>query len=116
MVDVAVNYDFNRVMYVPAFIPDIEGFEYRDRAADRIAEGLKEVVKYAEGSNIIVVVEDFPNLLYPLSTINEVQFMLDSVPGLRLTLDNGNFLPGGDNLMEAYARLKSYVENIHIKD
>lgn len=116
MVDVAVNYDCDRVMVVPAFISDIEGFEDRDRAAARIAEGLKEVVKYAEGSNIIVMVEDFPNLLYPLSTISEMQFMLDSVPGLKLTLDNGNFLPGGDNLMEAYARLKAFVENIHIKD
>jgi hypothetical protein len=32
-------------MNVTAFIFDIEGFEDRDRAADRIAEGLKEVVK-----------------------------------------------------------------------
>lgn len=116
MVDVAVNYDCIRVMFVPAFTPDIEGFEDRNRAADRIAEGLREVVLYAEGSNVIVTVEDFPNLLYPLSTIKEVQYMLDSVPGLKLTFDNGNFLPGGDNLMEAYTRFKAYIENVHIKD
>ena len=116
MVDVAVSYDCARVMYVPAFGPDIEGFEDRPRAAARIAQGLREIVKYAAGKHVFVTVEDFPSLLYPLSTIAEVQSMLDSVPGLKLTLDNGNFLPGGDNLMEAYARFRPYIENVHLKD
>ena len=116
MVDVAVSYDCGRVMYVPAFGPDIEGFDDRSRAAARIAAGLREIVKYATARQVFVTVEDFPSQLYPLSTIAEVQFMLDSVPGLKLTLDNGNFLPGGDNLMEAYARFKPYIENVHLKD
>jgi sugar phosphate isomerase/epimerase len=116
MVDIAISYHCDRVMYVPAFGPDIEGFEDRSRAAARIAEGLREIVKYANGKHVFVTVEDFPSQLYPLSTIAEVQSMLDSVPGLKLTLDNGNFLPGGDNLMEAYARFKPYIENVHLKD
>jgi sugar phosphate isomerase/epimerase len=116
MVDTAVQYDCRRVMVVPAFKPDIEGFEDKSRAADRIGEGLKQVVIYAQDRGVSVTVEDFPIRVCPLSSISEVQFMLDSVPGLRLTLDNGNFLPAGDNLMEAYTRLKAYVENVHIKD
>jgi len=103
-------------MYVPALRGDIGGFDDRDRAAERIIEALNQIVDYARSRQVIVTVEDFPNLLYPLSTIDEVIYMLDSVPGLGLTFDNGNFLPGGDNLMEAYARLKQYIENIHIKD
>lgn len=116
MVDVAVDYGCHRVMYVPAFGPDIEGVEDRHRAAARIAEGLREIVRYAQGKSVFVTVEDFPSLLYPLSTIHEVQSMLDAVPGLKLTLDNGNFLPGGDDLMQAYACFKPYIENVHLKD
>lgn len=116
MVDIAADYGCERVMVVPALRPDVEGFEDRSRAAGRIAEGLNLLVDYARSCRVIVTVEDFPLLLFPLSTIREVQFLLDAVPGLRLTLDNGNFLPGGENLMEAYARFKPYIENVHIKD
>jgi sugar phosphate isomerase/epimerase len=116
MVDAAVQYGCSRVMVVPAIKTDIEGDPDKPRAADRIAEGLRQVVKYAQAQHVVVTVEDFPNLLYPLGSIAEIQFMLDSVPGLRLTLDNGNFLPGGGNLMEAYSQFKQYVENVHIKD
>jgi L-ribulose-5-phosphate 3-epimerase len=116
MVDIAADYGCERVMVVPALRPDVAGFEDRGRAVGRIVEGLRELVKYAQGCHIIVTVEDFPLLLFPLSTIREVQYMLDEVPGLRLTLDNGNFLPGGDSVMEAYARFKPYIEHVHIKD
>jgi sugar phosphate isomerase/epimerase len=100
-------------MVVPALGSDIEGYQDKNRAADRIAEGLRQVIAQ---QRVAVTVEDFPNLLYPLGTISEIQAMLDAVPGLRLTLDNGNFLPGGGNLMEAYHKFRPFIENVHIKD
>ncbi len=116
MIDTAVEYGCGRVMVVPAARGDIDGFSDRDRAAKRIAEGLNQIVGYAQSKQVTVTVEDFPLLLFPLSTVDELLYMLNAVPGLRLTFDNGNFMPAGGDMMEAYACLKPYIANVHIKD
>lgn len=116
MVDDAVKLQCPCIMVVPYNGSDICGTEDKPRAAARIVQGLREVVKYAEAFNITVTVEDFPDPLLPLGTVQEIGYMLSNVPGLQLTLDNGNFIPSGDNVMEAYALFKKYIANVHIKD
>ncbi|MDW7658956.1 MAG: TIM barrel protein, partial [Bacillota bacterium] len=46
----------------------------------------------------------------------EVKYLMESVPGLKLTFDNGNFFPAGDDNLDAYDTLWPYVANVHIKD
>lgn len=116
MVDVARKYQCDRVMYVPALLQDIEGYEDKPRAAARIAEALREIVAYADERQVVVTVEDFPRLVYPLGTIQEIQYILDNVPGLKLTLDNGNFYPAGEDVLEAYEKFKDVIYNVHLKD
>lgn len=116
MADDAVSLGAHCIMVVPALRSNISGIEDKFRAANRIIEALKEVVSYGNEIGITITVEDFPDINYPLSTIKEMEYILTSVPGLKLTLDSGNFLPAGEDIINAYNHLWSYVENVHIKD
>lgn len=86
------------------------------RAARRIAEGLPRVVEYAAGRDVTVTIEDFPNPLSPYASIEQVRYLLDTVPGLKLTYDNGNWLMGGDDPVEALHAFADDIVNAHIKD
>ena len=90
--------------------------EDKPRAAERIAAGLAEIVDYAGERGVFITLEDFPNALTPYCTIAEMRWMLESVPGLRLTYDNGNWMIGGDDPVAALKALGSYVINVHLKD
>ena len=112
-VAMARQLDCPTIMIVPA---RAESVEDKPRAAERLAEGLRLVVDEARGSGVTVTIEDFPNLLTPCSSIAEVRYLLDAVPGLMLTYDNGNFIIGGDDPVQALRELGGRVANAHIKD
>ncbi|NLM78337.1 MAG: sugar phosphate isomerase/epimerase [Ruminococcaceae bacterium] len=116
MVDTAVQVGSPMIMIVAASVASVAGTADKARAAARIAQGLRQIVAYARDKGIIVTIEDFPRTELPLSSIQEMKFLMEAVPGLKLTFDNGNFLPGGDDNLEAYQALWPYVANVHIKD
>ena len=88
----------------------------KPRATARIAEGLRQILPQAENAGVAVTIEDFPNLLSPYASIQEVRYLLGRAPGLKLTFDNGNFLIAGDDPLEALRAFADYVVNVHVKD
>ncbi|MEN6642283.1 MAG: sugar phosphate isomerase/epimerase family protein [Armatimonadia bacterium] len=88
----------------------------KPRAAQRIADGLGQVVEWASEQGVFVTIEDFPNPLAPYCSISEVRWLLDSVPGLGLTFDNGNWIVGGDDPVKALKALGPKAINAHLKD
>lgn len=101
------------VMLLPGQAAQVDD---KPRAAERIAQGLTEIVDYAGQRGVFVTLEDFPNPLTPYCTIAEMRWLLENVPGLRLTYDNGNWMIGGDDPVTALKTLGSYVINVHLKD
>lgn len=88
----------------------------KPRAAARIAEGLGEVVARTADLPLTVSIEDFPNPLAPYASIAEVRYLLDAVPGLGLTFDNGNWVVGGDDPVAAVQEFAGRIANTHLKD
>ena len=86
------------------------------RAAQRIAQGLAEAVTYAAGENITVTIEDFPNPLAPYASIEQVRYLLNWAPGLKLTYDCGNWVVGGDDPVAALNEFPEDIVNAHIKE
>jgi len=101
------------IMIVPA--PAVS-MEDKPRALARMAEGLREVVAEAGPAGVTVTVEDFPNLLTPCCSIAELSELLALAPGLMLTYDNGNWIIGGDDPVEAVQAFAGRIANVHIKD
>lgn len=65
---------------------------------------------------IKVCVEDTPTCRLPLSSIAECGKLLKAVPGLGLVYDSANMIPGGDDPLEFYEKLKDYICHVHLKD
>lgn len=86
------------------------------RAAARIAEGLREAVGHGEQHGVTVTIEDFPNPLAPYASIEQVRFLLDEAPGLKLTYDCGNWVVGGDDPVKALHEFADEIANAHIKE
>ncbi len=88
----------------------------KPRAAERIAEGLRRLVEEARDAGVALSIEDFPNPLAPYASIEEVRRLMDGVPGLALTFDNGNWVVGGDDPIDALREFADRIVNCHVKD
>ncbi len=113
LTDAAAAMDCPVIMLIPG---RAESEEDLPRAADRIAEGLKEAVAYASGQGVTVTIEDFPNPLAPYASIDQVRYLLEAAPGLKLTYDCGNWVVGGDDPVEALHAFADDIVNAHIKE
>ncbi|MFP4248735.1 MAG: sugar phosphate isomerase/epimerase family protein [Armatimonadota bacterium] len=113
LTDAAAAMDCPVIMLIPG---RAESEEDLPRAADRIAEGLKEAVSYAREQSVTVTIEDFPNPLAPYASIDQVRYLLESAPGLKLTYDCGNWVVGGDDPVEALHEFADDIVNAHIKE
>ncbi|MGD9496631.1 MAG: sugar phosphate isomerase/epimerase family protein [Armatimonadota bacterium] len=88
----------------------------KPRAAQRIAQGLCALVPDAEAAGIALSIEDFPSPLAPYASIAEIAYLLEAVPGLGLTFDNGNWVVGGDDPVAAVQAFGDRIVNCHVKD
>lgn len=79
-------------------------------------KNLNYMVEYAADKGVTVTVEDFDGYTSPLSTINGVRYFIEHVPGLKHTLDCGNYVFSDEDVMEAWDVLKDNVVHVHCKD
>ncbi len=91
-------------------------FMDRNKSVQGIVNGLKYAVRIGTERSIIVSVEDFDSEKSPLCCINGVRYFLEHVPGLKYTLDTGNFAYIGEDVLEAWEVLQGYVAHVHCKD
>ena len=103
------------VMVVPEVF-DVNTEEDKIKTRDIIIKGMRELVEYAKGTSVTVTMENFSLYEFPYSTIEEMEYILENVPGLKYTLDSGNFYCVKNDVLKAYDRLKNYVVNVHLKD
>lgn len=74
------------------------------------------IVAYASLENIHCVVEDTPDLRLSFCTMDEMEKVLDGVPGLEVVYDSGNMLLVDENPVEFYEKFAGKVKHIHLKD
>lgn len=112
-IEMAGPLDCPTIMIVPAPAASVED---KPRALARMAEGLRTVLAEAEPAGVTVTVEDFPNALTPCCSIADVRGLMELAPGLMLTYDNGNWIMGGDDPVDAVHAFSGRIANAHIKD
>ena len=78
--------------------------------------GFSELVDYARGSGVEVMLENQSTHIRADSRIDDLRMILDAVPGLGFVLDTGNFWCIGEDVMEAYRVLGARMTHIHCKD
>lgn len=113
LVDAAAGMDCPVIMLIPGLA---ETEEDLSRAAQRIGEGLAQAVEYGKEQGVAVTIEDFPNPRAPYASIEQVRYLMDQAPGLKLTYDCGNWVVGGDDPVEAVHAFADDIVNAHIKE
>lgn len=106
----------DNAMMVPWNTEDINGEEDRQRARERMIEGLKLITAEAKKYGVRVSIENFSNPFLPFSLIDDIRYILDSVEDLYFTFDTGNFVCAGEDGVKAYHTLKDRIIMMHLKE
>lgn len=130
-INMAVHTGAKRILVVPGFLSgdasakmqqsllseeQTKDFFQRNEEIRKMKEGLEVLTGLGRKNGVIVTVEDFDDRNSPLSGLHGVHWFLTQVPELGYTLDTGNYLFYGDDVLEAMERLKSRIVHVHCKD
>ena len=69
-------------------------------------------VVHAKGETL----EDFDGPVQPFARMYQLLWFMENVPGLKFTLDTGNFAYSDEDAVQAYEVLKDYIVHVHCKD
>ena len=131
MIDAAKAMGIGRVMIIPGFLSPQQGMElnrvsasYEDTASymNGIAEilamrdAIAELTEYAAERGIMVSMEDFDSFTSPIARMNPLKWFLGQIPGLKHTLDMGNYAFSNESAAEAYELFKDQIGHVHCKD
>ncbi len=110
------RFSCRRLMIVALPVSDVAGECDRERAMSRMIEGLAEIIRAAEAEDIDVYIENFSKPLLPYSSVEDIERITDALPKVKYTFDVGNFICVGQDPFAAYARLRSRVSLLHLKN
>lgn len=105
-----------RVMIIPGFWSDVtDAARCRQETAHMIA-GMQRLAAMAAARGITPTIECFDDARSPIATIEGMAEFLAAVPELMVTLETGNFLFSGDDILEAQQRFAGRIAHVHLKD
>lgn len=100
---------------VRVFAGDLEpGIKFED-AKGWILEGLSEGARYAEQKGVVLALENHGLLAGKGAQVKEIVQTVGS-PGLRATIDTGNFLLVNERPVDAVRALGALAAHVHLKD
>ena len=111
IVDACEYLNCRKIMLVPG-LP----FKDKKKLFDLMVKNYTKIVNLAGQKGIICVCEDDPNINVPCGSREEVDAVLNAVPGLRLVYDSANMLPSGDEVVPYYEYFADRTAHIHLKD
>lgn len=131
MIDMAKKMGIARVMIIPGFLEQEQSRKlnrlsasYDETAAfmEQLPEilamrdALLELSEYAAEKGIMVSMEDFDSFTSPIARMNPMKWFLEQVPGLKHTLDMGNYAFSNESAEEAYELFRDRIGHVHCKD
>ncbi len=114
-IDLMEKLGIPRLMPAPDVV-SAHSLEEWKRMQELLISGFAELVEYAKGSGIQVMLENQSSLVRADSRIEDLRVILDAVPGLGFVLDSGNFYCIGEDVLEAYRILGDRMVHMHCKD
>ena len=108
-IDLAEEFGVSKVLIIPGELSENEAAALNALSASKeqtdsymsenasiqnMAQALKELVAYGKEKNILVTLEDFDGPVQPFARMYQLLWFMENVPGLKFTLDTGNFAYG----------------------
>lgn len=131
MIDMAKKLGISRVMIIPGFLEQEqsralnrasasydETAAYMEQLPEILAmrDALRELSEYAADKGIMISMEDFDSFTSPIARIYPMKWFLEQVPGLKHTLDMGNYAFSNESASEAYELFQDRIGHVHCKD
>lgn len=103
----------DNILFVPGFWQ--EGDDHRE-CLERSLEMTKYLATLAKENGISIGFEDYDGET-PVSESQNMLWYIENIPGTHCIFDTGNFLYEGEDVLEAYGKLKPYItKQVHCKD
>lgn len=131
MLETAAKLQVERVLFVPGFLCASDAaeltacggsYEATARFMDQhlgvqnMKRALVSLTAYAATLGVTVTLEDFDGFTQPFARMNQLLWFMKNVPGLRFTLDMGNFAFSDEDVTQAAKLLQDYTVHVHCKD
>ncbi len=105
-----------RIMLIPGFYSDLQDADKCQKEKARMIACTKRFVEAAASQGLTVTIECYDDVRSPIATIAGMAEFLQAVPELRVTLETGNFLFSGDDILQAQQQFRDLVRHVHLKD
>ena len=105
-----------RIMIIPGFYSDLNNAEKCCEEKARMIAGMQKLCAMAANRGLTPTIECFDDARSPIATIEGMAEFLTAVPALQVTLETGNFLFSGDDILEAQYRFADRIAHVHLKD
>ena len=130
-IDLAEEFGVSKVLIIPGELSENEASALNALSASKeqtdsymsenasiqnMVQALKELIAYGKEKNILVTLEDFDGPVQPFARMYQLLWFMENVPGLKFTLDTGNFAYSDEDAVQAYEVLKDYIVHTHAKD
>lgn len=88
----------------------------KDKYLFNLKQNLRRIVNYAKIYGVKIGIENFGKRDSVFSSVEDVKDILNSVKGLYLVYDSGNFFLANENPYDAFVTFKDKISRVHIKD
>ena len=105
-----------RIMIIPGFYSDVTDAEKCRQEKAQMIAGTRRLTELALRQGLDATIECFDSGTSPIVTISGMAEFLEAIPQLGVTLETGNFLFSGDDILEAQQRFRPRVRHVHLKD
>ena len=111
VVDACEFFGCKKIMLVPG-----TPTEDREELFNLMVTNYTKAVNLAAEKGIVCVFEDDPNIKVPCGTTEELEKVLNAVPGLKVVYDSANMLPFGEEVVPYYEHFAAQTAHVHVKD
>lgn len=131
LLETAARLQISRVLFVPGTLNASEAAELWACSGDyeavsvfmdnhpgvqNMKRALTTLTAYAASLGVTITLEDFDGFGQPFARMNQLLWFMRQVPGLRYTLDMGNFAFSDEDVVSGLELLWDYLVHVHCKD
>lgn len=108
--------DCQRIMLIPGFHADVGNAPQCYEENARMQAATCVMADLAAERGLTATIECFDDARSPIATISGMADYLSAAPSLGVTLETGNFLFSGDDILQAQQQFADRIRHVHLKD
>lgn len=114
-IEMAVTMHTDKIMVIPGFLkgPSEKGWGIQ---RENMLSAMNQMCQYSNDKGVTVTIEDFDDVISPISTAEQMMWFTERIPSLKITFDTGNFMYSSKSELDAFELLKDKIVHVHCKD